>query len=486
MTSVRMPENLWTLGPEMALAVWAMALLVLDLFVPKGKKGWTNVLAVLGVVVAAVWEIKILIPDQITAFYGFFVHDPLAVWGKLLALFGTVMVLFIAHRHVEQIPHGGEFAVLVLFATLGLMLMISANNFVIFYLGLELASIAVYVLVGYLRGVLRSAEAGVKYLVLGALSSGMLLYGMSFLYGLSGSFMFADIGKTLGMLAPDARLAAAVGLVFVVAGLAFKVSAAPFHMWTPDAYEGAPTPITAYLSTAMKLASFIVFIRFAHEAVSGAYVAQFQQMIAALAAVSMIVGNIAAIAQRNIKRMLAYSTIGHVGFVLLGLLSTGPEGYAAILTYFTIYLVMGIAAFAVVDLLAGEGFVGEAISEYAGLARVRPGYAVAMGLVLFSLAGIPFLAGFWAKYYVFLAAVQAGWVKLVVLAVVMSVVGAFYYIRVVKVMFFDAPREGAFAALPANAGVQAVVAFGALFVTVFGLYPAPIVDICRLAVAMLL
>jgi len=479
------PEHLEALAPEIALALLAMGLLLIDLFVPKQKKVITGWLALGSLFVTAAALLFVLQAEPVLSFYGLFVLDPLAGWTKLMVLLGAGLTILASVGAMRGVAHEGEYYVLLLFSVLGIMLMASSNNFFVFFLGLELSSLAIYVLVGYLRGVLRSAEAAVKYFVLGALSSGMLLYGMSFLYGVSGSFEFAAIGKALAAASESARLAVALGLVFLVAGVAFKISLAPFHMWTPDAYEGAPTPITGFLSTAAKFGVFVVFVRILHEALAP-LAQQAQAILAFLAVASILIGNLAAIVQRNIKRMLAYSTIGHAGFVVLGLIAGGLEGYASVIGYLTIYLVMAIAAFAVVQLLAGEGFAGEAIEEYAGLARVRPGYALAMGLLLFSLAGIPFLAGFWAKYYVFLAAVQAGWVKLVIFAVVFSVIGAYYYIRVVKFMFFDAPRPGAFEKLPRSASLDAAVFFGALFVVALGLYPDPVFEICRRAIAAFL
>ena len=473
------PEHLEALAPEMLLAGGAMLLLVADVWLPKERRGITLWLSIALLAATGITLLFVMQPAPVVAFYGQFVLDPLAVWAKLLVLFGAAFTLLVSARLYARHRHRGEYALLLLWASVGLMLMASAPGFVTFYLGLELASLSLYVLVGYERNVLRSAEGAVKYFVLGALSSGLLLYGMSYLYAVAGTLDFAGMGKALASAPADARLAVALGLVFVVAGVAFKVSLAPFHMWTPDAYEGAPTPITGFLSTAAKVGVFVVFIRLVHDALAP-LADKLAPMLALLALASMLVGNIAAIVQRNIKRMLAYSTIGHAGFISLGLLA-GGEGYAALLAYLTIYLVMGIAAFAIVELLTREGFVGEAIEDYAGLSRTHPGYAAAMGLLMFSLAGIPPLAGFWAKYYVLVAVIHAGWIKLAVAALVFSVIGAYYYIRVVKAMYFDAPREELPALAAQPAPTQAVAAFGALFVLALGLYPDPVLAICRAA-----
>ena len=477
------PEHLIALLPEMVVAVMAMFLLLFDLFIPKERKVLTAWLATATAIVAGVASLQVMGADTMVAFYGMFVLDPFAVFSKVLICAGTALGIILSIDYMKDEANVGEYYVLMLFAMLGMMLMVSANNFITMYLGLELMALSVYVLVGYQRDTLRSSEAALKYFILGSLSSGMLLYGVTFLYGVSGSFDFKLIGDALADGGGSARAATLLGLVFVVAGLAFKVSMAPFHMWTPDAYEGAPTPITAFMSVAPKVAGFVIFIRILVDALPA--VQQEAEMILIwMAVLTMAIGNLAAIAQRNIKRMLAYSTIGHVGFVMLGLIAGTSEGYAGILVYLSIYLFMTMGAFAIIILMRREGIQGELLDDFAGLSRARPGYALAMGLLLFSLAGIPFLGGFWAKYAVFIAAVQAGHVYLVLYALLFSAVGAFYYIRVVKYIYFDEARV-AFN-FNDSAVMQATVVVMTLVIVMLGLYPDPLMGLCASAVAGLI
>ncbi len=472
------PEHLIALLPEMLVAALAMALLIADLFIGKDAKHWTA-WAAIGVCVAAIVALlQVMAPAPVVAFYGFFVLDPFAAWAKLLILAGTILGIALSVDYMRREAHVGEYYVMMLFATLGMMLVASSNNFVTFYLGLELMALCVYVLVGYQRDVLRSNEAALKYFILGSLSSGMLLYGMTFLYGVTGSFDFAQMGERLMHAGEDARGAIMLGLVFVIAGLGFKVSMAPFHMWTPDAYEGAPTPVTAFMSVGPKVAGLVVFMRLLVDALPS-LIEEYTMMLVWIAVLTIGVGNLAAIAQRNIKRMLAYSTIGHIGFVTLGLISASPDGYAAILAYLSIYLLMTMGAFGVIILMRREGIQGELLDDFAGLSKARPGYALAMGLLLFSMAGIPPLAGFWAKYYIFLSAVEAGHVWLVVYALLFSAVAAFYYIRVVKYIYFDAERV-AFDFRDSRLMQASIVAM-TLAVVALGIYPDPLMDICRQA-----
>jgi NADH-quinone oxidoreductase subunit N len=475
------PEHLGIMMPEILLAVLAMALLLWDLFVPKDKKHWVAWSAVASCIVTLIALVQIPSAPALTTFYGYFVLDPFAAYSKVLMIAATVLAIFLSLDFMKKEENVGEYYCLMLFSLLGMMLMVSANNFVIFYLGLELMALCVYVLVAYQRNVLRSSEAGLKYFILGALSSGMLLYGLSFIYGVTGSFMFADIGEALHHISDGSRLPALLGMMFIIAGMAFKVSIAPFHMWTPDTYEGAPTPVTAFMSVAPKVAGFVVFIRVLADAFPALQV-EYTTVLTVLAILTIGIGNIAAIAQRNIKRMLAYSTIGHVGFVLLGLIAATPEGYSGALVYLTIYLFMNMGAFAIIILMRRDGIEGELLDDFAGLSKVRPGYALAMGLLLFSLGGIPFLAGFWAKFAVFAAAVHTGHLWLAVYAIAFSVIGCFYYLRVVKYMYFDDERV-AFNFVE-NPMMQASVVVTTLAVVVFGLYPKPVMDICAAAVTM--
>ena len=474
------PDHLILLLPEMFVAVAAMALLLIDLFIEQNKKCITAYASIVVSVIAALLSVKVMAPETTTAFYGFFVLDQFAVLAKVLICAGTAFGMVLSINYMKDEKHLGEYYVLMLFAMLGMMLMASANNFIIMYLGMELMALCVYVLVGYQRDLLRSSEASLKYFILGALSSGMLLYGITFLYGVTGSFDFIAIGKGLAEGGEHAGSAVLLGLVFVIAGMAFKVSMAPFHMWTPDAYEGAPTPITAFMSVGPKVAGFVIFVRVLADAMP-ALQQEYTMILTLLAVLTMAVGNLAAIAQRNIKRMMAYSTVGHVGFAMLGLIAANTDGYAGIMVYLTIYLFMTMGTFAIIILMRREGIQGELLDDFAGLSKVRPGYALAMGLLLFSLAGIPFLAGFWAKYVVFIAAVEAGHLYLVLYALLFSAVGAFYYIRVVKYIYFDEERV-AFN-FDESRLMQATVVISAIAVVALGIYPDPLIELCKQALA---
>jgi len=479
MANVTFPlPNVMPLVPEIVVTVMGMVILLWDLFLPKERKQWSAYAAILTCVVAAALTLKLAAPTPASAFYGFFVLDPFASYAKLLIYGGTILAVILSLDYMKDEANTGEYYSLMLFGTVGMMLMVSAPNFVTMYLGLELMALCTYVLVGYQREVLRSSEAALKYFILGALASGILLYGISFLYGVTGSFDFAKVGAAIAHAGANARLAVMLGLVFLIAGMAFKVSIAPFHMWTPDAYEGAPTPITAFMSIGPKVAGLAIFIRVLVEALP-ALQADYTTLLVWLAVLTMAVGNLAAIAQRNIKRMLAYSTIGHVGFAMLGIIAANADGYAGVLVYLTVYLFMNMGAFAIIVLMRREGIQGELLDDFAGLSRVRPGYGLAMGLFMFSLAGVPFLGGFWAKYVVFIAAVEAGHLYLALIALLFSAIGAFYYIRVVKYVYFDKERV-AFNFVE-NRLMQATVTVTAIAVVAIGLFPGPVMDICKAA-----
>lgn len=466
--------------PEIIVAVMAMVILIWDLFLEQSRKQLTGYAAIATCIVAGITTLNLSGPGAEEAFYGFFVLDPLASLSKLLLYAGTILGIILSLDYMKTENNRGEYYCLMLFALLGMMLMVSAADFIIMYLGMELMALSVYVLVGYQRDVLRSSEAALKYFVLGALSSGMLLYGISFFYGLTGATDFATVGEALSHLDSSSRFATMLGLVFLMAGMAFKVSAAPFHMWTPDAYEGAPTPITAFISTAPKVAGFVLFARFLMDALPP-LAHDYSTILTILAVLSLAIGNLAAIAQRSIKRMLAYSTIGHAGFALLGLLAGSADGYAAILLYLSIYIVMNMGAFAIIILMRRDGIQGELLDDFAGLAKARPGYGLAMGIFMFSLAGIPFMGGFWAKYAIFAALIDAGHITLAVIAVLFAAIGAFYYLRVVKYIYFDEQRV-AFDFVE-NRMMQATVAAAAIVIVILGIFPGPLMDICKAALA---
>jgi len=368
-----------------------------------------------------------------------------------------------------------EFAVLVLLATTGMMMMISANDLIALYVGLELQSLALYVIATFRRDSPRSAEAGLKYFVLGALSSGMLLYGASLVYGFTGSTEFAIIAAAVQP--SGANLGLVVGLVFLMAGFAFKISAVPFHMWTPDVYEGAPTPVTAFFAAAPKLAAMALTVRVLITAFP-AVTLQWQQIVVFLAIASMALGSFAAIGQTNIKRLMAYSSIGHMGYALVGLAAGSAEGVAGVIIYLAIYLVMTLGTFACILAMRRDGHMIEDIDALAGLSRTQPMMAFLLAMLLFSLAGIPPLAGFFAKFYVFLAAIHAGLYALAVIGVLLSVVGAYYYLRIVKLMYFDAPAERF---EPMQAPLAAVLGVSGAFILLYFVYPAPLVAFAGVA-----
>jgi NADH-quinone oxidoreductase subunit N len=410
-------------------------------------------------------------------FHGQFIVDPFSMFMKELLLAGAALALILS---LDYNRHEGlarfEFPVLMLFAVVGMMIMASASNMMTLYLGLELLSLALYVLAAFARDDVRSTEAGLKYFVLGALASGLLLYGISLIYGFSGTMDFAELAQLLAKPAA-ASPGLIVGLVFVIAGLIFKISAVPFHMWTPDVYEGAPTPVTAFFSTAPKVAAMALLLRtmvtpFGHQLIA------WQQLIVLVSIASMILGALAAIGQTNIKRLMAYSSIGHMGYALIGLAPGTPEGIRGVLVYLIVYVFMSAGSFACIIAMRRRGHAVEQISELSGLARTDPGLALAMAVFMFSMAGIPPLSGFFGKLYVFLAAVQSGLWALAIIGVLTSVVGAFYYLRIVKVMYFDAPAE-AFDHRPAT--VSFVAAVTALFTTFFFIFPAPFVGAAQAA-----
>jgi NADH-quinone oxidoreductase subunit N len=407
------------------------------------------------------------------------VVDGFARFMKVLTLVASAAALLLSFDDLRR-THSlkFEYPVLVLLATAGMLMMISANDLISLYLGLELQSLSLYVLAAIRRDDVRSSEAGLKYFVLGALSSGMLLYGASLIYGFTGSTSFPVIAKAAAVPGAGQSLGLIVGLVFLMVGLAFKISAVPFHMWTPDVYEGAPTPVAAFFSAAPKVAAMALLMRVTLEGFAGIK-AQWQQIVTALAIASMVLGAFAAIGQSNIKRLLAYSAIGNIGYALIGLAAGTPEGARGVVIYLVIYVAMTLGAFACVLAMRRGQTATEEIDELSGLAQNNLMLATLLAILLFSLAGIPPLAGFFAKFYVFLAAVREGLWPLAIIGVLASVVGAYYYVRIVKIMFFDQPRER-FASIQPKAGL--VMAVAGLSVLLYVIYPAPLVEAAGAAV----
>ena len=441
--------DLLVLLPELILAVGAMALLLAgamsagasrsDNQISSGERSasiisWGAIALLLASGAAVVMG-----PDHAGAFRNAFVADAFSRFAKLLILGGAAFSILLADEFFSDIKLSRfELSVLMLLATLGMMLMVSASNFLSLYMGLELQSLALYVLAAFNRDHLRSTEAGLKYFVLGALSSGMMLYGISLIYGFTGTTSFAAVAAVTHVGTPG--LGVIFGIVFLIAGLAFKVSAVPFHMWTPDVYEGAPTPVTAYFATAAKVAAMCLFLR----AILTPFpdlLHQWRQIIVFISVLSMALGAVAAIGQSNIKRLMAYSSIGHMGYALLGLAAGTSLGVRGVLIYLAIYVATNLGVFACIQAMRRGGKAVEGISDLAGLARTDLRLAVLFSLLFLSLAGLPPLAGFFAKFYVFLAAIQAGLVIPAVLGVLASAIGLVYYLRLVKVMFFDEPAD---------------------------------------------
>jgi NADH-quinone oxidoreductase subunit N len=459
--------------PEIVLALGAMALLMLGAFRGEDTAVAVNWLAI--VLLVAAGAIVLWLPaGTLTTFGGSFILDPFARFLKLLALTGSAGAILMSFDYLaREKQQKFEYPILILLATTGMLMLISAGDLIALYLGLELMSLALYVVAAINRDSARSSEAGLKYFILGALSSGMLLYGASLVYGFTGTVTFVGIAKA----ANPGSIGLIMGLVFLFAGFCFKVSAVPFHMWTPDVYEGAPTPITAFFAAAPKVAGIAMFVRTTIVAFPG-IVPEWQQIVVFVSIASMALGAFAAIGQRNIKRLMAYSSIGHMGFALIGLAAATSDGVEGVLVYMAIYLAMTLGTFAVILAMRRDGRMVEQIGDLSGLARTNPTMAFFLAMLLFSLAGIPPLAGFFAKFYVFLAAIKAGLIVLAVIGVVTSVVGAYYYLTIVKIMYFDEPAK-AFA--PMAYELKIVLAITGLFNLLFIVYPGPLIAAATVA-----
>ncbi|MBR0697537.1 NADH-quinone oxidoreductase subunit NuoN [Bradyrhizobium lablabi] len=459
--------------PELVLAVGAMVLLMIGAYRGQGTTRLVTALAVLLLVLTGVLELT-LPAGKLVTFGGSFIVDDFARFLKILALIGSAATLILATEFLSDPSRRiFEFAILVLLSTLGMMVLISAGDLIMLYLGLELMSLALYVVAASQRDNAKSTEAGLKYFVLGALSSGMLLYGASLIYGFTGTVSFAGIAAA----ATTGSVGIVFGLVFLLAGLCFKVSAVPFHMWTPDVYEGAPTPVTAFFASAPKVAAMAVFTRATLTAFPG-IVTQWQQILVFVAIASMALGSFAAIGQSNIKRLMAYSSIGHMGFALVGLAAGTVEGAQGVLVYIAIYVAMTLGSFSIILAMKRNGRAVEQISDFAGLSRTNPVLAFFFAMLLFSLAGIPPLAGFFAKWYVFVAAIKANLFTLAVIGVLTSVVGAYYYLSIIKTMYFDEPAGRVD---PMRFELRAVLAVAGLFNILFALFAGPVVGVATAA-----
>ncbi len=483
--------------PEIFLVVMASVILIADLFDSGRERGMTyglSLATLVGCAVLTLGEMQAGGGQVGYAFGSMFVSDYMGNVLKLLT-YMAVAACFVYSRGylADRDLLKGEYFALALFATLGMMVMISANHFLTLYLGLELLSLCLYAMVALNRDSAASTEAAMKYFVLGALASGLLLYGMSMIYGATGTLDISAVAKAVGPIVHEntpAKLVLIFGLVFVVSGIAFKLGVVPFHMWIPDVYHGAPTAVTLFIGSAPKLAAFAMAMRLL---VNGllALAVDWQQMLVILSVASMAVGNLAAIAQTNIKRMLAYSTISHMGFMLLGLLSgvvsgnwrNAPDAYSAAMFYSVVYVLMSLGAFGVVVLLSRTGFEAEKLSDFKGLNRRSPWFAFVMLVMMFSLAGIPPTAGFYAKLSVLQSTLAAGQTWLAVVAVMFSLIGAFYYLRVVKLMYFDEPEDTS--PVTARRDMAVVLSANGLAVLLLGILPGPLMQVCYYAIKLL-
>ena len=479
-----MPD-LYPAAPELFLVAMACAILLADAFAGASRRWLAPVLTMLTLIGCALITYATFDGTATLTFANMFVDDPLSDFLKLLLYVAIIVVLvygrdYLAARNLDK----GEYYLLLLFATLGMMVMISAYNFLTMYLGLELLSLSLYAMVAIDRDSPRATEAAMKYFVLGALASGLLLYGMSMIYGATGTLELGRVAQTIHEGTTN-RTILVFGLVFLVAGVAFKLGVVPFHMWIPDVYHGAPTAVTLLISSAPKLAAFAMALRLL---VSGLFglAEHWQSMLMLMAVLSIGIGNLAAIAQTNIKRMLGYSAISHMGFMLLALMSgvAGAEvdpmalinAYSSALYYIISYVLMSLGAFGMVLLLSRGGYEADNLEDFKGLNKRSPWFALMMAILMFSMAGIPFFVGFFAKFSVLLAAVAAGHVSVVVLAVIFSLIGAYYYLRVVKLMYFDDPVDAA--SIRAGLDMRLLISLNGLAVALFGLFPDSLMMLC--------
>ncbi len=473
------PPDFAPASSEIFILIMVCVVMLADLSAGESRRYVAYLLTQMALLGCAVLTFLSFSTDVNQTFSGMFVDDAMADILKLM-VYGTVAaVLIYSHSYIDD--RGmlrGEFFSLVLFATLGMMVMISASHFLTLYIGLELLSLSLYALVALRRDSVVATEAAMKFFVLGALASGFLLYGMSMVYGATGTLHVSQLAQIIQSEA-SSREVLVVGLVFIVAGISFKLSAAPFHMWAPDVYEGSPTAVTLFIGSAPKLAAFGFVMRLLIEGL-GEMVADWQGMLVILAVMSMAIGNIAAIAQANIKRMLAYSTISHMGFVLLGFISADSNGYSSALFYVFAYVLMTLGTFAVIMLLCRYGFEAENISDFKGLSKRNTWYAFVTLLLMLSLAGIPPMIGFYAKFAVLQAIVNAGYIKLAIVSVLLSLIGAFYYLRIIKLMYFDEPETDE--PISPNSDVKILLSANGFAVLLLGIFPQALMGLSLYAI----
>ena len=465
-------------GPEIFLGLAACVILMLDLMLKDAQRHLTGVLAVVALLVTAVLTVMLPVHSKVVALGGMFELDRLAQVLKVVTLLTVTVVFVYSTDYLKRRQLlKGEYYVLGLFATLGGMVLISAGSLLTLYLGLELMSLCLYAMVAFDRDSGIAAESAIKYFVLGSMASGTLLYGMSIVYGVTGSLELANIAiRVNGGFAGNVGLL--FGMAFLIVGIGFKLGAVPFHMWIPDVYEGSPTCVTVFIGTASKLAAFALAMRLLPEALAGSQ-PDWSQMLVVLSMLSIAIGNVVAVAQTNLKRRLAYSTISHVGYMLLGILSGTSQGYQAAMFYMVSYVVVAAGAFGMILLLARQGFEADKITDFKGLNARSPWFAGMMAILMFSLAGLPPFVGFWAKFGVIQAVLNVNLTWLAVAAVLFSVVGAFFYLRIVKLMYFDAPVDTA--VIGGSMLMRTVLSANALLVFALGVAPATLIALCQRA-----
>lgn len=469
--------------PEIVMLAMACLVLVVDLFLPQQKRGFTLLLSLLTLILVAIATVFVAPATAVSTFNDSFVLDQLAVVLKLSVYLVTFLVFIYSRDYLKDLAiYKGEYYVLGLFAVLGMMIMISAHSFLLVYLGLELLSLSLYAMIAFNRDSMSASEAAMKYFVLGALASGLLLYGISMFYGITGTLDITTLADTIKAQADSNPVLLAFALTFIVVGLSFKLGAVPFHMWLPDVYQGAPTSVTLLIGTAPKIAGFAMAIRLLVDGLSTLH-ADWSQMLIVLAVASMALGNVVAIVQTNFKRMLAYSTISHVGFILLGLLAGTQVGWSSAMFYTITYALTSSVAFAVLMLLNRQGFDAEEIADLKGLNDSNPWYAALLAIALFSMAGVPPTVGFYAKLTVISAVIDVNLVWLAIVAVLFSVIGLFYYLRVIKVMYFDKPEQDHVATIKQALDVKILLSANSLSLILLGLFPSLLMAWCVTAFA---
>ncbi|MFO8024083.1 NADH-quinone oxidoreductase subunit NuoN [Thiohalophilus sp.] len=465
--------------PEIFILSMACLILIVDLFLQDRQRIITYLLTQLTLVVAFILVVMDFSQGRVLTFSDTFVRDPMAdILKSCIFIAGFVTFTYSRDYLQQRQIFKGEFLVLGLFAILGMMILTSAHNFLTIYLGLELLSLSLYAMVAMHRDSVTASEAAMKYFILGAIASGMLLYGISMIYGVTGTLDLAEVAQQIP--GSEKQLLLTFGLVFLIVGVAFKLGAVPFHMWVPDVYHGAATPTTLFIGSAPKIAAFAMLMRLLVDGLGGLH-AQWQDILIILAVLSMGVGNIVAIAQSNIKRMLAYSTISHVGFLLLGVLTGTAEGYAAAMFYTLSYVLMTLGGFGMVILLSREGFEADKLDDFRGLNQRSPWFAFMMLIVMFSMAGVPPFIGFWAKLSVLKEIVAADMVWLAVVAVIFSIIGAFYYLRVIRLMYFDKPQDTA--RLEMSLDMRLLLSANGLSVLLIGVFPGTLMALCLAALS---